>query len=124
MHVMAADLSLSNPSSLMLPLNDHIFEPNNIKPGAGVAAARMPYLIETWQALTECGLAAGQVRYTEALNYFLSADIKALKKGLQKSKPTHRLLSCFMRLQKVTPPSPPPPPNPLASMLAMPCTAD
>ena len=44
---------------------------------------------------------AGQVRYTEALDYFLSADIKALKKGLKKSKPTHRLISCFMRMQKV-----------------------
>jgi len=42
-----------------------------------------------------------QVRYPEALNYFLSADVKAIKKTLTKSKPVHRMASCFMRMQKV-----------------------
>ena len=42
-----------------------------------------------------------QVRYPEALNYFLSADVKAIKKTLNKSKPVHRMASCFMRMQKV-----------------------
>lgn len=42
-----------------------------------------------------------QVRYPEALNYFLSADVKAIKKTLKKPKPVHRMASCFMRMQKV-----------------------
>ncbi|DBA86037.1 hypothetical protein WJX77_012319 [Trebouxia sp. C0004] len=41
-----------------------------------------------------------KVRYPEALNYFLSADVKAIKKTLNKSKPVHRMASCFMRMQK------------------------
>lgn len=49
-----------------------------------------------------------QVRYPEALNYFLSADVKAIKKTLKKSKPVHRMASCFMRMQQVHPAWPSP----------------
>ncbi|KAL0052308.1 hypothetical protein WJX82_000024 [Trebouxia sp. C0006] len=43
-----------------------------------------------------------KVRYPEALNYFLSADVKAIKETLKKSKPVHRMASCFMRMQQAS----------------------
>lgn len=49
--------------------------------------------------LVVCGM---QVRYQEALNYFLSANVKDIKKTLPKPKLRHRMASCFKRISKVS----------------------
>ncbi|KAL0036717.1 hypothetical protein WJX79_007272 [Trebouxia sp. C0005] len=74
--------------------------PIESSPAVSASLDQSPAQMAAGSSTNSTTMPGDKVRYPEALIYFLSADVKAIKKTLNKSKPVHRMASCFMRMQK------------------------